>query len=336
MPTTVVLLVPPDALSAHQPPTALPVSPLPLPQEADHVPVPTKLTSPFLLMEFVIALPVDLTVKTVLMPTLAQPVSLHTQRLSTTNASAQPSSLLTVKATVSPVQMAAKTAPQPPSATAASVLLSSKAVLAKPAATTDSLHLDHLVLAVLSVVSNVPRTWSATTVLTTTTNTMGDATPSALLELLVIRPEATGSVLLATHLARLASITPHTAPAVLTEWATFKPQLSNSHVCYHVSMVPLFKKEFARFATSAVPLALDQPLTVSHAQLVKSFMQEDVGLLAPPSATLLMDSMRLAVTSVPMAITRYLTLSVPHAHLSAQPATLDLVIVPLAYKDQSQ
>jgi hypothetical protein len=61
MPTTVVLLVLQDALSALQLQTVLLVPPLPLHQEADHVLVQIKHILPFLLMEFVTVLHVDQT-----------------------------------------------------------------------------------------------------------------------------------------------------------------------------------------------------------------------------------------------------------------------------------
>jgi hypothetical protein len=141
---------------------------------------------------------------------------------------------------------------------------------------------------------------------------------------------------LATPPARLASTTPPTAPAASMAWATFKLQPYNSHVCCHVSMAPMFKKEFARSATSAAPPALDQQPTASHALPIKSSTQEDVGLPVPPSATPSMDSMPPVVTAAPTAITRYRILSVHLAHLSALPAVSDLVIVLLVSKDQSQ
>jgi hypothetical protein len=109
-------------------------------------------------MEFVTALPVDLTAKTVLMLTPAQPVLPPTQRLSITNASAQLNSSSTVKATVSPVLTVAKSAHQPLSATAALILSSSKVMFAKPAATMDTLYLDHHVSDVPLDVCNALKT----------------------------------------------------------------------------------------------------------------------------------------------------------------------------------
>jgi hypothetical protein len=109
-------------------------------------------------MEFVTALPADLTAKTVWMPIPAPLASLLTQRLLIINASAQPSSSLMAQATVFLVPMAARSAPQPPSATAASVLSCSKAAFVKQAATTASPYLDQNVLVVLLDVSNALKT----------------------------------------------------------------------------------------------------------------------------------------------------------------------------------
>jgi hypothetical protein len=172
---------------------------------------PTKPSSPQL-TELVTAILAVITVKPALTKPLAPLVFLPTPGQLITNVSAvQGASLMPAK-TASHALLAARAAPQQLFATAASAPWSSKAQLAKLAATMASPSLAQLVLDALLVASNAPKTFNATTVLTTSTYTMEDATLSALPALSVTKPEETGTVFLATHPARPASTTLHIVP----------------------------------------------------------------------------------------------------------------------------
>ena len=199
----------------------------------------------------------------------------------------------------------ARTAHQQLSATAVSVLFSSKATLAKSHATTDSLHSDQFVSDAQLVALSALITSSATTALTTSTCTRVTATESALPEQSVTAALATGFADLAMSPARLALTILLTAPAASTEWATSRLQLKLNLVFLHVLTAPLQAKESVKFATSDVLLASDQPPTASLALLVKSSTKEAAGLPAPPFRCRQSVKMHPALISAPMASTNY-------------------------------
>ena len=162
-----------------------------------------------------------------------------------------------------------------------SIHLSSKEMSVKLNATTDSLLLDQSAEDALKDAFNALKTSSATTALMASTCTMELAIRFALLELLEIAVQPTGSALLATHLARPASTILLIAPAARTERDIFKPQLLFNPASKPVTMVPTPTMESARSATSSVLLASEVPATVSLALKANFSIREDAGPLAP-------------------------------------------------------
>ena len=79
-------------------------------------------------------------------------------------------------------------------------------------------------------VKDVLKISSATIAKMDSSHTKENATPSALLELLETDQLETGSALLATLPARLASTTPHSVPVASTDKDISRPQLSHNHV----------------------------------------------------------------------------------------------------------
>lgn len=292
-----------DAESAHQPQTALLVSLYPLPTETAHALAPARLTSQSP-MELVTALPAVLSARPALMPLPALPVCPPTPRLLTTNASAGPGPSSTPTTTVFLAPTDAKTVLQLQSATAVSVLSSSRDPPAKSLATTDSLSLELLASAAPLDVSNALKTCSVTTVLTDTTCTTEDATLSALLEQSATRQVETGTVYPVTLPARPASTTPPTAPVVSMEWDTSRPQPSNNLAFSTVSMEPMSATESAKSATSDAPPVLAQPPTVSHVPLVKYSITEDAGPLVPQSVSPKTESTPPVLKTVLLATTK--------------------------------
>lgn len=158
--------------------------------------------------------------------------------------------------------------------------LSSKEVSVKLNATMDSLLLDQSAEDALKDVFNALKTSSATTALMASTCIMELAIRSALLELLEIALQPTGSALLATHLARPASTTLLIAPAARTERDIFRLQLLCNHASKPVTMVPTPTMESARSAISSVLPASEAQATVSLALKVNFSIREDAGPLA--------------------------------------------------------
>lgn len=158
--------------------------------------------------------------------------------------------------------------------------LSSKEVSVKLNATMDSLLLDQSAEDALKDVFNALKTSSATTALMASTCIMELAIRSALLELLEIVLQPTGSALLATHLARPASTTLLIAPAARTERDIFRLQLLCNHASKPVTMVPTPTMESARSAISSVLPASEAQATVSLALKVNFSIREDAGPLA--------------------------------------------------------
>jgi hypothetical protein len=198
---TTVLPAQVDAESAHQHPTAQAVSLLPLLQEMDNAPAHLKLTSLFLLTEFVIALLVDLTVPLVLMPTLAQLALPPSLKLLTTNVFAQPRTSSTLLANVCPALLDVNPAHLQIPAVSALILLFFKELSVKPNAMTDSPLWDQFVKAAQLDACNAPKTSSASIALMDSTCTTEPATTSAPLEPLVTAQVPTGIAFLATLLA---------------------------------------------------------------------------------------------------------------------------------------
>lgn len=161
-----------------------------------------------------------------------------------------------------------------------SIHLSSKEMSVKLNATTDSLLLDQSAEDALKDAFNALKTSSATTALMASTCTMELATRSALLELLEIAVQPTGSALLAIHLARPASTILLIAPAARTERDIFKPQRSFNPASKPVTMVPTPTMESARSATSSVLPVSEVQATVSLALKVNFSIREDAGPLA--------------------------------------------------------
>lgn len=166
------------------------------------------------------------------------------------------------------------------SALSALTHLSSKEMFVKLNAIMDSLLLDQSVEDALKDVFNVLKTLSAITALMVSICTMELAIRFALLELSETALQQTGFVILAIHLARLASIILLIVPAARTERDIFKLQPLSNHASKPVMMVPTPTMEFVRSAISSVLPALEAPATVSHALKVSFFIREDAGQLA--------------------------------------------------------
>ena len=108
---------------------------------------------------------------------------------------------------------------------AASILSSSREMSARPPAMMASQQLDQFARVAQLDASDALKISSATIAPMDSTHTRENATQSAQLEPLETKPPELGLVLPATLPVRLASITPHSVPAVSTEKDIFRPQL---------------------------------------------------------------------------------------------------------------
>ena len=103
-----------------------------------------------------------------------------------------------------------------------------------------------------------------------------------------------------------------------------------------VSTEPSPSAEFAKFATSDAPLALDQPPTVSLVLLTKSSTKEAAGPNVPPFLSRESDRMPLALIPAPMVSSRFPKLSALLAPSNVPLAKAVPETVPLASTVQSQ
>jgi hypothetical protein len=149
------------------------------------------------------------------------------------------------------------------------------------AAPTDILLLEQSVWLVHPDVCNAPKISFATTVLTDSTNIMGNATVYVLPEQSVIVLLATGCVTLATHPAKLALTIPVTVPVVKLVKDICKLQQLISLAFKFAMMEPILSMEYVKFVTSSVRLVWVLLLTAFPVRLDNFSMRVDAGHPVP-------------------------------------------------------